>query len=380
MTLGTIIRPMLYPVRPHPQHLPSITYLSINELIIGLGSVSEKPILKALNGMPVEPRPVWLMRQAGRYLPEYREIRSKAPDFLALCLTPELAAEVTLQPIRRFAFDAAILFADILLIPHALGQRVWFAEGEGPKLDALDAASIKRLRREDVRSRLAPVCETIRRVRADLPRQTTLIGFAGAPWTVATYMIAGGSSDDSTPARLFAHRHPEAFAELINLLVEATTDYLIAQVDAGAEALQLFESWAGTIPVDSISAFSLDPLRRIVERVRLHAPTVPIIVFPRAAGANLQLYAAIGANAISLDTHTSLRWARALFTQQTALQGNLDPIALIAGGDALKVAVANILDATKDTPHVFNLGHGIRPETPPAHVEQLLNLIRSGRS
>jgi uroporphyrinogen decarboxylase len=340
----------------------------------------EKPVLKALLGRPVEPRPVWLMRQAGRYLPEYRELRAKAADFMTLCLTPELAAEVTLQPIRRFNFDAAILFADILLIPHGLGQRVWFAEGEGPKLDPLDLDLLKRLNVANVPKALAPVVETIERVKGELPPSTTMIGFAGAPWTVATYMIAGGSSDDSTAARLFALQHPDLFAALLDILVEATAQYLIAQVNAGAEALQLFESWAATIPVGDLEAFSIKPLQQIIAIVRKRAPFIPIIVFPRGAGANYPRYAAVGANAISLDAHTSMKWAREQFGLKPALQGNLDPLALIAGGDALTAAVDQLLADTRDTPHVFNLGHGIRPTTPIAHVEQLLAQIRGGHA
>lgn len=339
--------------------------------------MTDKPILRVLKGEAVEPHPVWLMRQAGRYLPEYREVRAKAGDFLSLCLNPALAAEVTLQPIRRFGFDAAILFADILLIPHALGQRVWFAEGEGPKLDPVDAITLKRLKPDQARSALAPVFETIKRVRAELPPQTAMIGFAGAPWTVATYMIAGGSSDDSAPARFFACRNPQAFADLLDILSEATADYLIAQADAGAEVLQLFESWAGTIPADSVTRFSIEPLRRIVDRVRRHAPRIPIIVFPRAAGTNLALYAGVGGDAISIDTTTSLTTARTLFEPNVALQGNLDPIALAAGGEAMRTSVANILRTTAGTPHIFNLGHGIRPDTPPEHVAELLRLIRN---
>jgi uroporphyrinogen decarboxylase len=317
------------------------------------------------------------MRQAGRYLPEYRDIRAKALDFLTLCLTPAHAAEITLQPVRRFGFDAAILFADILLIPHALGQRVWFVEGEGPKLGPLDIATLKA---ERIRQTLSPVFETVARVRSDLPRETALIGFAGAPWTVATYMIAGGSSDDSSPARMFALQRPAEFAALIELLVEATTDYLIAQIDAGAEILQLFESWAGTIPANAIERLSVQPIRRVVERVKAHAPTVPVIVFPRNAGTNYARYGATGATAISLDQHTSPVWARAQLPAGTVFQGNLDPVTLVAGGDPLQAAVADILRETEGAPHIFNLGHGIRPETPVAHVEELLRLIRSARA
>lgn len=337
---------------------------------------TEKPILNALGGTAVGPRPIWLMRQAGRYLPEYRDLRAKTSDFMTLCLTPALAAEVTLQPIRRFGFDAAILFADILLVPHALGQRVWFEQGEGPKLAPFDTAMLARLKPEAAAAALSPVYETLARVKQDLPRTTTLIGFAGAPWTVATYMIAGGSSDDSEPARLFALRHPTEMARLLDILVEATTAYFIAQVEAGAEVLQLFESWAGTIPANDIDAFSINPLKQIIARVRKKAPHTPIIVFPRNAGANYSRYAETGANAISLDTHTPVAWARRQFGSHVALQGNLDPLALIAGGDALVRSVEQILRDTEGAPHVFNLGHGIRPETPIAHVEHLIRLVR----
>ncbi len=335
---------------------------------------SDKPILNVLRGAAIEPRPVWLMRQAGRYLPEYRETRTKAPDFLSLCLNPKLAAEITLQPIRRFGFDAAILFADILLIPHGLGQKVWFATGEGPKLEPLTPETVKTLKKDQVQRTLAPVFETVARVRSDLPKTTALIGFAGAPWTVATYMIAGGSSDDSTPARLFALRHPSAFAALLECLVDATVDYLVAQVEAGAEVLQIFESWAGTIPADAVENFSIEPIREIVARVHRHTPSTPVIVFPRGAGANYPRYASTGATALSVDAHTSPGWVHK--ETKMVVQGNLDPIALIAGGQPLKTAVGNVLADTKGRPHIFNLGHGIRPETPLAHVEELLRLIR----
>jgi len=337
----------------------------------------DKPILNVLRGHAVDPSPVWLMRQAGRYLPEYRELRSKAPDFLNLCLTPSLASEITLQPIRRFNFDAAILFADILVIPHALGQKVWFAEGEGPRLDPVTPESIAQLKPDHIRSLLSPILETIDRVKSDLPKTTALIGFAGAPWTVATYMIAGRGSDDSAAARLFAYREPQAFAALLNLLIESTADYLIAQIDAGAEVLQIFESWAGTIPSDGLEQYSLSPIRQIVERIHHHAPATPVIVFPRGAGASYVRYAReTGAAAISLDAHTPLSLAAQAFPTATAVQGNLDPLALIAGGDALRLAVEQIKTQTHARPHIFNLGHGVRQETPVAHVAQLLALLR----
>ena len=333
-------------------------------------------MLNTLAGRVVAPQPVWLMRQAGRYLPEYRELRSKASGFLELCLTPTLASEVTLQPIRRFGFDGAIIFADILLVPYALGQKLWFVEGEGPRLEPLDVAKLKLNR-----ATLSPVFETIERVKSELPPSTTLIGFAGAPWTVATYMIAGRGSDDSAAARLFAYRQPREFAALLDALIEATADYLIAQIDAGAEVLQIFESWAGTVPAQDVGNFSLKPIRTIIDRIQRHCPSMPVIVFPRGAGANYPRYAQeTAATAISLDTHTSISWAQGSFPSTTIQQGNLDPISLIAGGAALDREVVRILDETNGKPHVFNLGHGIRPETPVAHVEQLVKRIRDRRA
>jgi uroporphyrinogen decarboxylase len=329
-----------------------------------------------LRGVAVEPTPVWLMRQAGRYLPEYREIRAKTPDFLSLCFTPALATEVTLQPIRRFGFDAAILFSDILVIPHALGQRVWFADGEGPRLEPL--TSIAGLTPNRTTDALAPVLETVAKVRSQLPQNTTLIGFAGAPWTVATYMTAGRGGDDGNAALALTYRAPEDFKALLDTLVEATAQYLIAQAKAGAEVLQIFESWAGTVPAQSIDNFSVQPIKRIIAQVRQSVPEVPIVVFPRGAGASLARYAVeTGANAISIDTNTPLATARRAVGPKIALQGNLDPVALIQGGEALRSAVRSILADTKGTPHIFNLGHGIRPETPIAHVEDLLRLIRN---
>lgn len=340
-------------------------------------SGSTKPILSVLQGQAVEPRPVWLMRQAGRFLPEYRKLRSSVPDFLTLCFTPKLATEVTLQPIRRFEFDAAILFSDILVIPHALGQRVWFAEGEGPRLDPLDEAGIAKLDLSHVVRELAPVFETVSNLRASLPAQTTLIGFAGAPWTVATYMIAGRGSEDSAAARRFAEQHPAAFARLIETLVTATSDYLIAQIDAGAEVIQLFESWASTVSDRKLEAFSLTPLKQIIDRVRARHPQTPVIVFPRGSGKNYTRYGDIGANAVSIDYESDIASLRRSFAPRTALQGNLDPAILIEGGNALRTTAAKILAELKDTPHIFNLGHGVRPETPIENVEALVRQIRA---
>ena len=380
MTLGTPRTGAICPKCPHANHLPTSILISINELILGVClnviDRSEKPILKALQGVAVQPTPVWLMRQAGRYLPEYREIRSRASDFLSLCFTPALATEVTLQPIRRFDFDAAILFSDILVIPHALGQRVWFVEGEGPRLEPL--TSIGSLKLTRIIDALSPVLETVATVRSQLPQSTTLIGFAGAPWTVATYMTAGRGGEDGNAALGLAYRAPRDFQALIDTLVAATAEYLIAQVRAGAEVLQIFESWAGSIPAQSMDDFSVQPIKRIIARVRQSKPDVPVIVFPRGAGAHLARYAGeTHANAISIDTNTPLTVARQAVGTKLALQGNLDPVALIQGGEALRNAVRTILHETKDTPHIFNLGHGIRPETPIAHVEEMLRLIRN---
>ncbi len=340
-----------------------------------MGSKTEKLVLRALRGEALATPPIWLMRQAGRYLPEYRALRAKAANFLELCLTPDFAEEITLQPIRRFGFDAAILFADILLVPNALGQNLWFQEGEGPRLVPLTVRAIAGLTRSEVPERLSPVFETIKRLRKSLPAETTLIGFAGAPWTVATYMIAGVGSDDSAVARLFALKEPKAFAALIDLLVDATVGYLVAQANAGAEVLQLFESWAATIPAESIAAFSIEPLQRIVEGVRARAPNVPIIVFPRGAGSNYLRYDAIGADALSLDAHVSLETLVGML-KTPCVQGNLDPFRLIAGGKALEESVRHIRRAMNGRAFIFNLGHGIRPETPIEHVQQLMALVR----
>lgn len=334
-----------------------------------------KAVLRALRGEALETPPIWLMRQAGRYLPEYRELRAKAANFLELALTPDLAEEITLQPIRRFGFDAAILFADILLVPLALGRKLWFQEGEGPRLEPLRGGDVSLLDRAAIGERLSPVFETLKRLRKSLPAETTLIGFAGAPWTVATYMIAGAGSDDSAAARLFALKEPKAFHVLIDALVDASVDYLVKQVEAGAEALQIFESWTATIPAESIAAFSIEPLTRIVAGVRAKAPNVPIILFPRGAGSNYLRYDAIGADGLSLDAHVSLENLVDML-KTPCLQGNLDPIRLIAGGKALEDSVRHIRRDMNGRAFIFNLGHGIRQETPVENVARLVELVR----
>jgi uroporphyrinogen decarboxylase len=335
--------------------------------------------LRALSGEKTTIPPLWLMRQAGRYLPEYREVRSKAGGFLELCYNPAFATEVTLQPIRRFGFDAAILFSDILVVPHALGQKVWFAEGEGPKLEALaDAGDLAKLDEELDLERLAPVFETVERVRAALPAETALIGFCGAPWTVASYMLAGKGTPDQAPARLVAYSDPVFLDRLIERLIEASIVYLNRQIDAGAQVVQVFESFASALPPGLIEKLSFTPLRRIVAGVKAKHPQAKVILFARGAGPRLEgLAQSSGADGIGLDWGVDPRWAAATLNPEVTLQGNLDPLALIAGGEALQRDVAAIREAMSERPFIFNLGHGIQPQTPVAHVEQLVKLVRS---
>ena len=341
-------------------------------------SVQAKSFLAALDGTRQKTPPIWLMRQAGRYLPEYREIRSKAPSFLDFCYSPALATEATLQPIRRFGFDAAILFSDILVIPDALGQSVSFESGEGPRLKPIEtSADLAALREAPEWSRLAPVFETVARVRQSLPAETALIGFCGAPWTVASYMIAGRGTPDQAPARLLAYREPKLFAALIDRLVEASAAYLLRQIEAGAEAVQIFDSWSGVLPPAEFERWCVKPLERIVAHLRAESPAIPIIAFPRGAATQLVKFADLtGLSAIGLDTAVEPRAAAALLPGRLALQGNLDPIALVAGGRALDEAVARVLEGFQGRAHIFNLGHGILPETPIAHVERLMALVR----
>jgi uroporphyrinogen decarboxylase len=320
------------------------------------------------------------MRQAGRYLPEYREIRRKNKMFLDLCFNPQLAAEVTLQPIRRFHFDAAILFSDILVVPHALGQRVSFEEGDGPKLDALNEPSaLRRLHGEIDHTKLAPVYETVARVKEDLPPEVALIGFCGAPWTVASYMIAGCGTPDQLPARQFAYEHPEAFARLIDILVEASAAYLIRQFEAGVDAVQIFDSWAGILPAGEFEKWCVAPCAEIVASVRKQLPDAKIIGFPRGIGTKLKRYiAGVPVDAVGLDWTVDLAFARDEIQPRCPVQGNLDPLALLAGGDALDRGVDDILEALAGGPFIFNLGHGVLPDTPLAHVERLVARVRGG--
>ncbi len=338
-----------------------------------------KTMLRALKGESLARPPVWLMRQAGRYLPEYRALRAQADGFLDLCYTPDYAVEVTLQPIRRFGFDAAILFSDILVVPHALGQKVWFEEGVGPRLEAIeDPSGLERLSREGLHGHLAPVYETVGRLRRELPAETTLIGFAGAPWTVASYMLEGGSSKDFAAGKRWAYGAPDDMQRLIDLLVAATGDYLIAQIDAGAEVIQIFDSWAGIWPEAHLRRWCLEPMKVLVKRLKTERPGTPVIAFPRGAGLLYQAYAEeVGADALGLDTTVPLGWARENLQPKACLQGNLDPLLLVAGGDSLRDGVAAILRELSGGPFVFNLGHGIVPETPLDHVARMLEQIRA---
>ncbi len=325
---------------------------------------------------------MWLMRQAGRYLPEYRAVRAGVSDFITLCTTPDLAAEVTLQPIRRYGFDAAILFSDILILPWALGHGLAFKEGEGPVLPRLrDAAGLAALDPARVPEAVAPVMETVRRVRAGLARegfsQTTLIGFAGAPFTVACYMVEGGGSRDFAATRAMAYADPALFGGLMDRLTEATIVYLSAQVEAGAEALMLFDSWAGVLSPSLFRTHVIAPATRIVTELRRRYPGVPVIGFPRLAGLMVGEYGSVGVNAIGMDTSMDLTRAAALVPDGVALQGNLDPMSLVAGGNALSDETDSILRAMKGRPFVFNLGHGIVPQTPTEHVAALVEQVRA---
>lgn len=335
-----------------------------------------KKLLRALKGENVFPPPLWMMRQAGRYLPEYRETRRQAGSFLQLCANPALAAEVTLQPIRRFGFDAAILFSDILVVPHALGRDLHFEEGRGPIMAPLSPENVKNLQRAQALARLAPAFEALERIKPQLPQETALIGFCGAPWTVATYMIAGHATPDQAPARLFAYQNPREFQALMACLADISAQYLIKQIQAGADCVQIFDSWAGVLDEPSFAAACIEPVRQIIKIVRAAAPSVPIIAFPRGAGALYSSYTAqTGADALGLDWTVPLDFARNL--QKTApVQGNLDPIRLLAGGKALEDGVAAVLKGLRNGPFIFNLGHGIVPQTPISHVEAMIKQVR----
>ncbi|ASY64789.1 Uroporphyrinogen III decarboxylase [Sinorhizobium sojae CCBAU 05684] len=338
-----------------------------------------RKVMEVLNGKCVTPPPLWLMRQAGRYLPEYRQTRVKAGSFLDLCYSPDLAVEVTLQPIRRYGFDAAILFSDILVIPDALHRNVRFEEGHGPRMEPIDADGIARLTTDGVSSHLAPVIETVSRLRRELPAETTLLGFCGAPWTVATYMIAGHGTPDQAPARLFAYRHPEAFERLLALLADVSADYLVAQIDAGADAVQIFDSWAGVLGEEEFARFAVEPVRRMIASVRARRPSAKVIAFAKGAGLQLRNYRqATGADAIGLDWTVPLSFAAEL-QKEGPVQGNLDPMRVVAGGAAMESGIDRILDVLGNGPLIFNLGHGITPDAKPDHVSALVARVRGKR-
>jgi uroporphyrinogen decarboxylase len=338
-----------------------------------------KPFLEVLSGRRQATPPIWMMRQAGRYLPEYRELRARAGGFLDLCFSPEYAAEITLQPIRRFNFDAAIIFSDILVIPHALGRSVRFEAGEGPRLDPLDTPEkVATLSPRADFAKLEPVYEALRRVRRELDGKTALIGFCGAPWTVATYMVAGQGTPDQAPARMMAYRHPDAFEKIIDVLVENSILYLMGQLKAGADCLQIFDTWAGVLPPREFARWSIEPARRIVAGVRKEFPDAKIIGFPRGAGALLPDYVeATGVDGVSIDWAAEPSLIRQRVQNRVAVQGNLDPLVLIAGGAALDRAVDDVLENYAKGRLIFNLGHGILPETPIAHVEQMIKRVRA---
>lgn len=335
-------------------------------------------MMRSLRGEVSVRPPVWLMRQAGRYLPEYRELRAKTSSFLEFCYSPKMSCEATLQPIRRFGFDAAILFSDILVMPDALGQRVSFETGEGPKLEMLDwrEGKLPILEVPDFK-KLSPVFEAVGLIRSTLPKDIPLIGFCGAPWTVACYMIGGEGSADHQPARMFAYEHRFIFNRLIDRLTEASIEYLSRQIQAGVNIVQVFDSWSGLLPISEFQAWCIEPLERIAAEIRLRHPRVPLIAFPRGAGSNYVKFGAInGVTAVGLDTTVDIAWAASNVSSDKILQGNLDPLALLVGGDALHRGVELICSAMQGKAHIFNLGHGILPGTPIENVEKLMSHLR----
>ena len=340
---------------------------------------TQKTILRALAGQTQSVPPIWMMRQAGRYLPEYRATRAQAGDFLSLCYNSELAAEVTLQPIRRYGFDAAIMFADILLIPQALGADLWFVTGEEPRLSTVtSAADLDQLRPADeTDATLNPIYETLRILSRALPAETTLIGFAGAPWTVATYMIAGRGTPDQGPAHKLMTENPDVFERLIDLLTEATIDYLSKQIDAGAEVVKLFDSWAGSLKGNDFERFSLAPIRRIITALKARHPNTPVIAFPREAGEKYLGFAkATGADCLALDNSVDPQWAAAHLQPDGCVQGNLKSSHMVSGGPALVEDTKRIVAAFRNGPHIFNLGHGITPQADPDNVQRMIDAVR----
>lgn len=340
-----------------------------------------KLILRALAGETLPTPPIWMMRQAGRYLPEYRATRAKAGDFLSLCYTPDLAAEVTLQPIRRYGFDAAILFADILLLPQALGPKLWFETGEGPRMETTTTAAQVAALKPDaaIHEVLAPVYETVRILARELPRETTLIGFAGAPWTVATYMIAGRGSKDQGAAHALKAADRATFAALIDRITGATVEYLSAQIGAGAEVVKLFDSWAGSLKGQDFTDFAVEPTRRIIAELKARHPGIPVIAFPREAGAGYIGFArATGADCVAMDNSVTPEWAAAEVQKDGCVQGNLAPHHMVTGGQDLIDATRRVVEAFRGGPHIFNLGHGITPDADPANVQLMIDTVRGG--
>lgn len=343
--------------------------------------MTDKTILRALRGEVLPTPPVWMMRQAGRYLPEYRATRAEAGDFLSLCYNPELAAEVTLQPIRRYGFDAAILFADILLLPQALGVDLWFETGEGPRMSTVTTpAELAALKgKDDIHDTLSPIYETVRILSRELPEETTLIGFAGAPWTVATYMIAGRGTKDQGPAHALKAADRATFAGLIDLLTTSTIEYLSKQVEAGAEVIKIFDSWAGSLKGQDFEDFAVEPARRIIAELKARFPGLPIIAFPREAGEGYIGFAKkTGADCVAIDNSVSAEWAAANVQKDGCVQGNLDPRHMVTGGQPLIDATREVVRAFSKGPHIFNLGHGITPDADPENVALMIETIRKG--
>jgi uroporphyrinogen decarboxylase len=341
-------------------------------------TTASRRFLKPFQGERLSPPPVWLMRQAGRYLPEYRATRKDAGSFLDLCYNPKLATEVTLQPIRRYGFDASILFSDILVVPDALGQRVTFEEGEGPRLDPIrGVAGLSRLSLSNTAEKFGRVWETVARLRQDLPRETALIGFCGAPWTVATYMVEGRGSTDQGEARGWAYRDSAGFSRLIDVLTEASIEYLVGQIKAGADVIQIFDSWAGSLAENQFEQWVVAPTARIVQALKSQFPDVPVIGFPKGATAHLSRFVkSTQVDGVSCDTACPLSVMQSVASSGTVAQGNLDPLLLVAGGDALDRRVDEIVQAMSGKPFIFNLGHGIVPETPPENVARLVERVR----
>lgn len=340
-----------------------------------------KKMMRALAGETLDTPPIWMMRQAGRYLPEYRATRAQAGDFLSLCYNSELAAEVTLQPIRRYGFDASILFADILLLPQALGADLWFVTGEGPRLSTIETqADFDKLKgKDDIHETLNPVYDTVSILSRELPKETTLIGFAGAPWTVATYMIAGRGTPDQGPAHKLKDENPELFDQVIDLLTEGTIDYLSKQIEAGAETVKIFDSWAGSLKGADFDKYALEPAKRIISALKARHPDLPIIAFPRGAGERYEGFAlATGADCVALDDGVTPEWAASHVQKDGCVQGNLKSSHMVTGGQALVDETRKIVEALGNGPHIFNLGHGITPDADPENVQLMIDTVRGG--